>query len=144
MKSSDVALEKGLSAKMEFTVGEKDTAKYCGSGKSDILATPALARYMEVTAQKIVDAGIAPVWQSIGTFFSVEHNSATPVGLNVRIHAILVGIDDKDLTFEISAFDSSGPIATGIHKRIVTKTATLERLLKKKSRILQVFSWHYN
>lgn len=28
---------------MEFTVGEKDTAKYYGSGKSEILATPALA-----------------------------------------------------------------------------------------------------
>lgn len=134
MKSSDVALEKGLSAKMEFTVGEKDTAKYYGSGKSEILATPALARYMEVTAQKIVDAGIPPDWQSIGTFFSVEHNSATPTGLDVAIEAILVSIDDKDLTFEISAFDNSGLIATGIHKRIVTKTATLERLLKKKSR----------
>ena len=119
---------------MEFTVGEKDTAKYYGSGKSEILATPALVRYMEATAQKIVDTGIPHDWQSIGTFFSVEHNSATPAGLDVEIHAILVSIDDKDLTFEISAFDNSGRIATGIHKRIVTKTATLERLLKKKSR----------
>ncbi|WP_278540759.1 thioesterase family protein [Oxalobacter formigenes] len=134
MKPFEVTLEKGLSAKMEFTVGEKDTAKYYGSGKSEILATPALVRYMEATAQKIVDTGIPHDWQSIGTFFSVEHNSATPAGFDVEIHAILVSIDDKDLTFEISAFDNSGRIATGIHKRIVTKTATLERLLKKKSR----------
>lgn len=76
MKPFEVTLEKGLSAKMEFTVGEKDTAKYYGSGKSEILATPALVRYMEATAQKIVDTGIPHDWQSIGTFFSVEHNSA--------------------------------------------------------------------
>ncbi len=134
MKLSEVTLEKGLSAKMEFTIDEKDTARYCGSGKSDILATPALVRYMEATAQKIVDSGIPSDWQSIGTFVSVEHYSATPAGLDVEIHATLVHVDDKDLSFEISAFDHSGRIATGIHRRIVTKTATLERLLKKKSR----------
>lgn len=133
MKSSDVILEKGLSAKMEFTIGEKDTAKYCGSGKSDILATPALVRYMEATAQKIVDRGIPSDWQSIGTSISVKHMSATPSGLNVEVHVTLVGVDDKDLTFDISAFDSSGCIATGVHRRILVKTVTLERLLKKKS-----------
>lgn len=134
MKSPDVTLEKGLSATMQFFVGEKDTARYCGSGKSDILSTPALVRYMEATAQKIVDSGIPSDWQSIGTFISVEHDSATPAGLEVEIHAILVSVEDKDLSFEIMAFDHSGRIATGIHRRIVTKTATLERLLKKKSR----------
>ncbi len=132
MKSPDVTLKKGLAAKMGFTVGEKDTAKYCGSGKSEILATPALVRYMEAVAQKIVDGGIPSDWQSIGTFISVEHNSATPAGLDIEIHAVLVSVNDKDLSFEISAFDNSGQIASGIHRRIVTKTATLERLLKKK------------
>lgn len=134
MKSPDVTLEEGLSAKMEFAIGEIDTARYCGSGKSDILATPVLVRYMEAAAQKIVDGAIPQDWQSIGTFISVEHNSATPVGMNVQINACLVSIDDKNLSFEISAFDNSGQIATAIHKRIVTKTATLERLLKKKKR----------
>lgn len=34
MKSPEITLEKGLSVKKEFTVGEKDTAKYYGSGKA--------------------------------------------------------------------------------------------------------------
>ena len=134
MKSHEITLEKGLSVKKEFTVGEKDTAKYYGSGKSDILATPALVRYMEAAARKIVDSGIPYDWESIGTFISVEHHSATPAGLDVEIHVTLAHVEDKDLSFEISAFDRSGRIATGIHRRIVTKTATLERLLRKKSR----------
>ena len=59
MKPFEVTLEKGLSAKMEFTVGEKDTAKYYGSGKSEILATPALAL---IRAKAL---GTNPVWQNM-------------------------------------------------------------------------------
>ncbi len=132
MKSPEFRLENGLSAEMEFTVAENDTAKYCGSGKSDILATPVLVKYMEATAQEIVERGIPSDWQSIGTLISVEHSSATPVGMNVEVRALLVNVGDKDLSFEISAFDNSGEIAKGIHKRIIAKTSTLERLLKKK------------
>ena len=55
MKLSDLTFEEGLSAKMNFIVGENDTARSCGSGKSDILATPVLVKYMETTAQKIVE-----------------------------------------------------------------------------------------
>lgn len=133
MKLSDLTFEEGLSAKMNFIVGENDTARSCGSGKSDILATPVLVKYMETTAQKIVEMQTPSGWESIGTCISIEHLSATPVGLNVEVVATLVEINDKNLSFEISAFDNSGQIATAIHKRIVTKTATLERLLKKKS-----------
>lgn len=132
MKSTDLMLEVGLSAKMEFIVAENDTAVFCGSGKSEILATPALVRYMEVTAQKIIDGRLPADWQSIGTFISVDHHSATPAGLGIEVNATLAGIADKELSFEISAFDNSGQIASGIHKRVVTKTVTLERLLKKK------------
>ena len=132
MRSEELTLEEGLSANMKFIVGENDTAKSCGSGKSDILATPVLVRYMEATAQKIADMGMPSDWQTIGTLITVEHSSATPVGICVEVNVRLVSIDEKNLSFEISAFDNCGQIASGIHKRIVTKTATLERLLKKK------------
>lgn len=134
MRPAEMRLEEGLSSKMEFIVNENDTAKSCGSGKSAILATPVLVKYMEAAAQKIVDMGIPSDWQSIGTSIHIEHSSATPVGAGVEIRVCLVSVDGKNLSFEISAFDSSGQIASGLHKRVVTKTATLERLLKKKNR----------
>lgn len=130
---------------MEFTVGEKDTAKYYGSGKSEILATPALVRYMEATAQKIVDTGIPHDWQSIGTFFSVEHNSATPAGLDVEIHAILVSIDDKDLTFEIRCIRQFRPDCHRNSQTHCDKNChTRKTSQKEKQMILQMFSGHYN
>ena len=44
----------GISKKRNFIVSEEQTARYLGSGRSDVLATPALVAWMEAVAQEIV------------------------------------------------------------------------------------------
>ena len=132
MKPENFFLASGMAEKMELIVTEEQTARYLGSGKSDILATPALVALVEAVAQKIVDRGLAENWQSVGTYIGLKHNSMTPVGRKIRIHVILTDIDEKELTFEIKAFDDSGMIAEGSHKRIISRTEVLKRLLGRK------------
>ena len=132
MKEENWHLEEGMAESMKLTVSEGQTARYLGSGKSEILGTPALVALMEAVAQRIVEQGVPPEYESIGTGIELRHDAMTPVGAEVEIRAVLQRIEGKELSFEISASDASGTIAKGHHKRIVSRTAILKRLLRKK------------
>lgn len=132
MSEGNLRLEEGMTESMTLTVSETQTARYLGSGKSEILATPALVALMEAVSQRIVERGVPPDFESIGTGIDLRHDAMTPVGAEVDVRAVLLRIDGKELLFEISASDASGTIAKGHHKRIVTRTAILKRLLRKK------------
>ena len=132
MNEKNWQLEEGMAESMTLTVSEAQTARYLGSGKSEILATPALVVLMEAVSQRIVERGIPPECESIGTGIELRHDAMTPVGSEVKVRAVLRRIDGKELLFEISASDASGTIAKGLHKRVVTRTAILKRLLRKK------------
>lgn len=124
-----------MTEKMVFTVSKEQTASYLGSGKSDVLATPALVALVEATAQKIVDEAVPSDWQSVGNYIALEHNAMTPVGMKVEIEVVLSGMDGRELTFAVCARDEKEVISEGIHKRILSRTDVLNRLLKRKNRI---------
>lgn len=122
----------GISKKRNFMVSEEQTARYLGSGRSDVLATPALVAWMEAVAQEIVDDVLPTDWQSVGNYIELRHSAMVPVGSTVEIQAVLSRVDEKELIFAVSAFDESGIISEGIHKRTFSRTAVLKRLLKRK------------
>ena len=132
MRNGNWQLEEGMTESMTVTVSETQTARYMGSGKSEILATPALVALMEAVSQRIVERGVPADCESIGTGIELRHDAMTPVGAEVLVRAFLRRIEGKELSFEISASDASGTIAKGRHKRVVTRTAILKRLMKKK------------
>ena len=122
----------GISKKRNFIVSEEQTARYLGSGRSDVLATPALVAWMEAVAQEIVDDVLPTDWQSVGNYIELRHSAMVPVGSTVEIQAVLSRVDEKELIFAVSAFDESGIISEGIHKSTFSRTAVLKRLLKRK------------
>lgn len=124
-----------MTEKLVFTVSEEQTARALGSGKSDILATPALVALVEATAQKIVDRAAPSNWQSVGSYIALEHNAMTPVGMEVEIEVVLSGMEGRELTFTVSARDEKEMISVGTHKRVLSRTDVLNRLLKRKSKI---------
>lgn len=128
----DFLFREGMQETMEFVVSEKQTARYLGSGKSDILATPALVMLMEAVSQKIIDNVVPDSWQSVGSYIELRHDVMTPCGAKVEIQAVLSRIDGRELMFMVSAWDESGMISRGIHKRILSRTEVLKRLLERK------------
>lgn len=114
---------------MEITVGMKgqattmvereDTAYEVGSGSLLVYATPCMVALMEGAACEAISTALPEDKTSVGTQLNISHLSATPVGMEVRAEAEVIAVEGSAITFQVSAFDESGKIGEGTHKRAV-------------------------
>ena len=109
----------GMKGIVESCVEREDTAKEVGSGDLLVYATPCMVALMEGAACEAIDGCLGDTQTTVGTMLNIEHISATPVGLEVRAEAEVTAVEGKVITFEIKAFDESGEIGHGTHKRVV-------------------------
>ncbi len=106
-----------------FTLAEReDTAKEVGSGDLLVYATPCMAALMEGAACEALANFLGEGQTSVGTFLSIDHISATPVGLEVRAEAEVTGVEGKTITFQVRAFDEAGEIGHGTHTRVIVNS----------------------
>ena len=123
---------------MEITVGmigtvstlaeREDTALEVGSGSLLVYATPCMIALMEGAACEAISSALPDDKTSVGIELSVQHTSATPVGMEVAAHAEVIAVEGSIITFRVTAEDESGPIGEGTHKRAVIST---QRFLDK-------------
>ena len=121
-------LHPGLEGRAETSVELADTALEVGSGSLRVYATPCMAALMEGAACACLEGALPEGQTSVGTALDLKHIAATPVGMDVRAVAKLTAVDGKKLTFEIEAFDESGPIGAASHERFIVNE---ERFLQK-------------
>ena len=117
---------------MDITVGMKgeaitmaereDTAREVGSGDLLVYATPCMAALMEGAACEAIAQALSDSQTTVGTLLSIEHLSATPVGMEVRAEAEVTAVEGKVITFALRAFDEAGEIGKGTHKRVIVNT----------------------
>ncbi|MBR3950223.1 MAG: thioesterase family protein [Oscillospiraceae bacterium] len=117
---------------MEITVGMKgtaatlvereDTAKEVGSGDLLVYATPCMVALMEGAACEAIAEALSDTQTTVGTALNIEHTSATPVGLEVRAEAEVTAVEGKVISFTVKAFDETGEIGHGTHKRVIIST----------------------
>lgn len=117
---------------MEITVGMKgeastlvereDTAAEVGSGNLLVYATPCMVALMEGAACEAIADALGENQSSVGIALSIEHLSATPVGLEVRAEAEVTAVEGKIITFSLTAYDEAGKIGEGTHKRCVVSS----------------------
>ena len=125
-------LEIGLKGKVSTSVEREDTAQEVGSGSLLVYATPCMVALMEGAACDAINEAIPDGKTSVGIELNISHVSATPVGLEVYAEAELTAIDKNILTFKIAAYDESGLIGEGSHKRaVVTTQKFLEKCYEK-------------
>lgn len=118
----------GMKGEVATLVEREDTAKEVGSGSLLVYATPCMVALMEGAACEAIATALDETQSTVGTALNIEHISATPVGLDVRAEAELTAVDGKVLTFSVKAFDESGEIGRGTHKRVIVNT---QRFLDK-------------
>lgn len=112
----------GMKGQVETLVEREDTAQAVGSGDLLVFATPCMVALMEGAAcEAIVDA-LPEGKTSVGTYLQVEHQSATPVGLEVRAEAEVTAVEGNTITFQVTAYDEAGKIGEGIHKRVIVNS----------------------
>ncbi|MDI6600276.1 MAG: thioesterase family protein [Thermoanaerobacteraceae bacterium] len=114
-------LKTGLEGTIETLVTDKDTADNYGSGSVKVLATPHVVALMEKSAMAAVDMHLPVGYVTVGTRVNIEHLKATPIGMKVRINAILEQIDGRRLVFKVEAYDERELIAKGYHERYIVE-----------------------
>ena len=112
----------GMKAEVGTLVEREDTAKEVGSGDLLVYATPCMVALMEGAACEAIAGALSDTQTTVGTALNIEHVSATPVGLEVRAEAEVTAVEGKVITFDVRAFDESGEIGKGTHKRVIVNS----------------------
>ncbi len=113
----------GLSAELEHTVTEADTASHWGSGGLPVFSTPFLVGLMESAAVVALTGHLPPGQTTVGGHIDVHHLAATPVGMTVRARAELTAIEGRKLVFKVQAWDEVELIGEASHDRFVVDEA---------------------
>lgn len=85
----------GTKAEVGALVEREDTAKEVGSGDLLVYATPCMAALMEGAACEALEGMLDEGKTTVGTALSIEHISATPVGLEVRAEAEITAVEGR-------------------------------------------------
>lgn len=122
----DIAI--GAKATVNTTVEREDTAAEVGSGSLLVYATPCMVALMEGAACEAIAQALPEDKTSVGIELNIKHISATPVGMEVRAEAEVTSVEGSIVSFTVTAYDESGVIGEGTHKRAVIST---QRFLDK-------------
>jgi predicted thioesterase len=114
-------LQPGLSARLELTVAEADTAVSLGSGDVAVLGTPRLVALCEEACCRALDGALAEGDTTVGMRVQLDHLAPTAVGMTVAAEVTLEKVEGRRLTFTASASDSHGLIGAGKLTRVVVE-----------------------
>ncbi len=126
------SLRAGLSKVTRIVVDRERTIGFMGE-EARVYATPSLVRDIEHTCRDLLlehsDAGE----DSVGMEISVRHTAPTLLGMKVEITATIAAVDNRKVTFDVSAKDELEPIGGGTHTRFVVDAGKTRERLKAKA-----------
>lgn len=126
---STAELIPGLSARLELTVTDADTAQTLGSGDVPVLGTPRVLALVEAATVAATAARLGSGLTSVGTRVELEHLAATAVGRTVTAEAHLVDVDGRRLIFDVALHDGDTVAAKGrVERTVVDRQRFLERV----------------
>jgi fluoroacetyl-CoA thioesterase len=109
----------GLSARIELTVTDADTAQALRSGTVPVLATPRLMALCEEASCKAIEGHLPESCTSVGKRMQFDHLVPVGVGGVVWAEATLDRIDGRRLVFTLSVSESAGLVAAGKLIRVI-------------------------
>ncbi|MEU1362127.1 hotdog domain-containing protein [Micromonospora zamorensis] len=113
------AFAPGLTAQVELTVTDADTAQAVGSGDVPVLGTPRVLALAEAATVAATATGMPSGSTTVGTRVELEHLAPTVVGRTVRAQALLATVDGRRLSFEVTVSDGDQTVARGRVDRIM-------------------------
>ena len=111
-------------------VTEANTAASLGSGALPVFGTPFLLAMMENAAFLLMQKDLPEGKSSVGIQVELSHVSPSPVGMELRAEAEVTAVSENGKTadFRVAAYDASGLIGEGTHRRAVV---TVDRFMEK-------------
>jgi fluoroacetyl-CoA thioesterase len=127
-QQSGSALTPGLSARVELTVTDPDTAQAVGSGDVPVLATPRVLALAEAATVAATATRISLGTTTVGTRVELDHKAPTAVGRTVVAQARLAKVDGRRLLFEVVVTEGATTVAEARVERVVVER---QRFLEK-------------
>jgi fluoroacetyl-CoA thioesterase len=118
-----VAIQPGLRATVETTVGAADTAVAIGSGEVEVLGTPRVLALVEAATVAAVAGRLDPASTTVGSRVELDHLAPTPVGAAVRAEAVLAEVTGRRLGFTVTVSQDGRPVARGTVVRVLVDRA---------------------
>ena len=109
----------GLTATIERTVTDEDTAVAVGSGSLPVLGTPVLLAWCEAATCAAVESSMGEGQTTVGTRVSVEHLSPSRVGSVLRVTAGSTHVDGRLVRFSVAAREGGKLVGSGEVTRVV-------------------------
>ena len=113
------SLAPGLTASLERTVVEDDTAAAVGSGSLTVLGTPRLLAWCEAATCAALEAALEPGQTSVGTRVTLEHTAPSVVGATLQVTATAVHVDGRLVRFSVAARQQGRLVGSGEVTRVV-------------------------
>jgi predicted thioesterase len=124
----------GLSARVELTVTDADTAQAVGSGDVPVLGTPRVLALAEAATVAATATQLPPGRTTVGLRVELDHLAPTPVGRTVVAAARLVEVDGRRLRFEVTVTDGGETVARGrVERVLVDRQRFVERATGARS-----------
>ena len=124
-------IEVGQKLEKDFIVEEKHTASHIGSGSVQVLATPIMIAFIEITGLKLLNQSLEEGYSSVGTRVDIRHLAPTPLGRQVRVQVVVEHVEGQKVTLQAEVWDGDTLVGSGTHERFVIDVARfLERVRK--------------
>ncbi|MER7457457.1 hotdog domain-containing protein [Micromonospora sp. NPDC126480] len=118
----------GLTARVELTVTDADTAQAVGSGDVPVLGTPRVLALTEAATVAATATRMPSGSTTVGVRVELDHRAATPVGGTVVARARLAKVDGRRLLFEVSVTEGDATVAEGrVERLLVDRQRFVER-----------------
>ena len=127
---SPVGIEAGLTATLDRTVGQEDTAEALGSGSLPVLGTPRLLAWCEAATCAALAPALEDTQTSVGTRISLEHTAPSALGATVQVTASSFHVDGKLVRFSVAARQDGKLVGSGEVTRVVVDA---ERFMSRVS-----------
>jgi len=111
--------ERGLSARVELTVTDADTAQSLGSGDVPVLGTPRVLALAEAATVAATARQMPGGLTTVGTRAEIDHKAPTPVGRRVTALATLAKVEGRKLVFDVVVRDGEDLVAEVRVERVV-------------------------
>jgi len=112
-------LSVGLSHDVTITVSEEEAVGNFSPRLSQLLATSACARAFIRAAIESTDRYLPDGYITVGQSITITHEAPSFIGTMITFKATLIHMEGNKLTYELSAHDHAGTVATGQHVRAV-------------------------
>ena len=123
----------GAKGEHKMLVTSEVAIDFLGMENARVLGTPYLIGFLEMTARNAIKPHLEEGYDTVGTHVDVRHLAATPMGMQVRFNAEVIGVDDRRVRCTVEAFDEKEKIAEGTHERFIINVARFATRLVAKA-----------